>query len=251
LREIFGDIDGALELMLSAYARLDPAETEHRAWTLVQTAHLLVSTGKLQDAAAVLEAALKLVPDYHYGLAALGKVQTAKGNHDEAVGLFQRRYELAPHPENLFDVAAALHHAGKREESKEAFARFEKLALAESEGWDNANRELIVWYADYANKPAEALKIAKREIARRRDIATLDAYAWSLYRSGMYSEAASEIEKALAVGTLDARILYHAGAIARAAGENGKAETYLRRSLEINGKSEVAAEARLLLAGRP
>jgi tetratricopeptide (TPR) repeat protein len=213
LREVFGDIEGALELMRAAYTRINPAETEDRAWTLVQTAHLLSVSGKLDEAEATLAEALKLQPDYHYALAALAKVHTLKGDAEAAVKLMRRRYELAPHPENLFDVAAALHAAGKRDEAMETFRKFEGLALAESEGWDNANRELITWYADYADKPEEALKIARREIARRQDVLTLDAYAWALYRSGKFTEANEAVSKALAVGTTDPRILSHARAI--------------------------------------
>jgi tetratricopeptide (TPR) repeat protein len=248
LREIFGDIEGALELMRAAYQRINPAETEDRAWTLVQIAHLLSSTGKADDAGLILEEALQLVPDYHYALGAFGKLQSAKGNHQEGVKLLRRRYELAPHPENLFDLGIALHHGGRQAESKVVFQQFEKLALAESGGWDNANRELAAWYADYANKPDDALNIAKREIARRADIATLDVYAWALYRAGKYRDAAVQINKAMSVGTQDPKILFHAGAIALAAGDKVKGASYLHRSLEVNAKSEVAADARRLLS---
>jgi tetratricopeptide (TPR) repeat protein len=40
LRELFGDIDGAIELMSKAYDRTPPLEYEDRAWTLTQLAHL-------------------------------------------------------------------------------------------------------------------------------------------------------------------------------------------------------------------
>ena len=118
----------------------------------------------------------------------------------------------------MFDLGTALKKAGKLAESKAVLADFERKALKESEGWDNANRELISYYADYAAQPAAALRIALQEIARRRDVMTLDAYAWALYRNGRSKEALAEIESALVVGTVDPRILYHAGAIAMAAG---------------------------------
>src|SRR5690606_1927237 len=133
--------EGALELMYQVLRRTDPAETEDRAWTLTHIAHLATLTGKLEEAAHLLELALDQMPDYHYALAGLAKVRAAQDRHGEAVELLRRRYELAPHPENLFDLAAALRKADKRTESDAAFARFEKEALAESAGWDNANRE--------------------------------------------------------------------------------------------------------------
>jgi tetratricopeptide (TPR) repeat protein len=247
LREVFGDIEGALELMYQAFNRLIPSETEERSWTLTQIAHLLMLTGKIDNAGTVLEQALQLTPEYHYALAGLAKVQAARGKHDEAIGLLRRRYELAPHPENLFDLGSALRNAGKLAESNAVLADFERKALKESEGWDNANRELIAYYTDYATQPAAALRIARREIARRRDVMTVDAYAWALHRNGRSREALKEIQSALAVGTVDPRILYHAGAIAMATGNHEAGKKYLQQSLDVNSRSEVAAEARRLL----
>ena len=43
-----------------------------------------------------------------------------------------------------------------------AFARFEKEALRESAGPDNANRELVFYYVDHARRPAEALRLPWR-----------------------------------------------------------------------------------------
>jgi tetratricopeptide (TPR) repeat protein len=251
LRELFGDIEGSIEMMNQAAGRLSPQETEDRAWVLTQIGHLYTVIGKTADADRVLDEALRLMPDYHYALAALGRLRTMEGRSEEAVTLFRKRYESAPHPENLFDLGEALHRAGRVRESKAAFVEFEHKALAESEAQDNANRELVAYYADYAAKPREALRIATMEIGRRRDILTLDAWAWALHRSGRSREALPAIEKALAVGTVDARLLYHGAVIAKAAGRPKAARQYLQRSLEVNGRSESAREARRLLALLP
>lgn len=248
LRELFGDVEGALELMNQTLSRLNPSETEDRSWTITQIAHLMMFTGKVDTADSALESALQLTPDYHYALAGLAKVRVAQGRHSDAVTLLRRRYQLAPHPENLFDLGVALRKAGKFSESKTVLADFERKALTESDRWDNANRELVAYYTDYAKKPDAALLIARREIGRRRDIMTLDAYAWALHANGRNSEAAREIESALAVGTVDPRILYHAGAIAIANGRTDVAKKYLQHSLSVNSHSEVAVDARRLLA---
>lgn len=248
LRELFGDLEGALELMNQAWTRTDPKETEDRAWLLTQIGHLLTVSGKTEDAGRVLNEALQLMPEYHYALAGLARVRAAQDKHAEAAALLHRRYEIAPHPENLFDYGAALRRAGRTAESRRILAEFEKKALAESAGWDNANRELISYYTDFANQPAAALKIAGQEISRRRDVGTLDAYAWALHHSRRSSEAVKVMEEALAVGTVEPRILYHAAAIALAAGKPEDAKRYGRRSLEVNARSEVAQSARRLLA---
>lgn len=110
----------------------------------------------------------------------------AQGKSDEAVSLFEARYRVAPHPENLYDVAKAKRRAGRGTEAEAAdlFSEFERLALMESEANDNANRELVFYYADVANETSRALGIARTASGRRRDVFTLDAYAWALFRAG-------------------------------------------------------------------
>ncbi|MGH9333636.1 MAG: tetratricopeptide repeat protein, partial [Vicinamibacteria bacterium] len=105
LRELFGDIEGAVELMSSAYDRIDPAESEERAWVLTQLAHLHLLSGKLEEADGLLEEALRLFPAYHYALANRAKVRCGEGRYAEAADLFRQRYQAATHPENLFDLA--------------------------------------------------------------------------------------------------------------------------------------------------
>ncbi|HJS58808.1 MAG TPA: tetratricopeptide repeat protein [Vicinamibacteria bacterium] len=248
LRELFGDVDGAMELMAQALDSTPASETEDRAWLLTQMAHLRLMTGKAAEAEKLLDEALASFPAYHYALAQLAKVRAGQGRHAEAATLLRQRYDAAPHPENLYDLAVALERAGSGDAAKVAFAEFETKALAETHDADNANRELIFYYADHAQKAAEAVAVARREIARRRDLHTLDAHAWALFRNGRFAESRKVMERALAVGVREASILYHAGAIAAKLGERGPASERLRQSLELNAVSDVAADARRELA---
>ena len=59
-------------------------------------------------------------------------------------------------------------------------------------------------------QPAKALEVAQREYAWRRDVYTLDAYAWALHVNGRDAEARKQIETALAVGVRDEKLLSHA-----------------------------------------
>src|SRR5262245_29259762 len=161
LRELFGDIDGAIDFMQDAYQRTPNAETEDRAWTLTQLAHLHLISGRIESADRLLATALTLYPDYHYALATPGKLRTAQGRLSAAVQPFQDLCSVAPHPENLYLLARSLDRAGQTEESRKAFADFERKALAESAGTDNSNRELVYYFADVAGKSSEALRIAR------------------------------------------------------------------------------------------
>ena len=248
LRELFGDADGARELLQQAFHRTPPAETEDRAWMLTQLAHLELASSQAERAATLVEHAMQLFPGYHYALAQLGRARSMQGRHADAVDAYRKRYAAAPHPENLYELAVALKAAGRQAEAERAFADFERQALGESDGVDNANRELIFYYADHGARPGDALRIARLESARRSNVATLDALAWALHVSGEHAAARTAIDRALAVGIRDAEILFRAGAITARTGDRGTARRHLRQSLDISPRSPVAEAARQLLS---
>jgi tetratricopeptide (TPR) repeat protein len=212
-RELHGDITGAMELMQMAYDATSYQEFEDRAWLLTQMSHLELLDGDLKRAEMFAGGALGLFPSYHYALAALAQVRLAQNRNDDAVALLEQRYKVAPHAENLFSLAEALKRAGRENEAKHAFAEFETQSLKESNIGDNSNHELMAYYVDDAAQPTKALAIAEKELQRRRDILTIDCYAWALAASGDYAKANAEMQKVLAVGTKDPKIREHARVI--------------------------------------
>jgi tetratricopeptide (TPR) repeat protein len=212
LRELFGDIEGALELMTMALHSTPFREFEERAWIMTQMAHLHLVSGRVEEAELAARQALELFSEYHYALAALAEVRTTQKKYAEAADLLRRRYRSAPHPENLYALAAALERAGHKAEARVAFARFENEARGEMNNADNANRELSMYYAGPGGKPREALRVAGLELARRRDVYTREAYAWALFESGRWQEARSEYEEVLALGIRNPKLLERAAA---------------------------------------
>ncbi len=215
LRELHGQLAGALQLMHMAYDATPFQESEDRAWLLTQIAHLQLLSGNLAEAEMYATGALGLFPNYHYALGTLAQVRVEQNRNDEAIELLEKRYAAAPHAENLFPLAEALERAGRKEDAAKDFAEFERKALGESNITDNSNHELIAYYVDYAHEPAKALQIARQELVRRHDALTLDAYAWSLAANGEYGQANIEMQKALAFGIKDPEVLRHASEIAQ------------------------------------
>jgi tetratricopeptide (TPR) repeat protein len=221
LRELHGNLTGALELMQMAYDATPFGETEDRAWILTQMAHLHFVGGDLSKAESYATSALALFSDYHYALGALAQVRIAQKRYEDAVSLLRKRYTAAPHAENLYALAEALDLAGQTEESQKDFAEFERKSLTETGIADNSNHELIAYYVDHAHQPEKALAVAEREIGRRKDIFTLDCYAWALAVNHKYEVAEAQMQKALQVGTKDPKILAHAKFIAEHRGVTG------------------------------
>jgi hypothetical protein len=75
---------------------------------------------------------------------------------------------------------------------------------------------------------------ARAELGTRRDIYGWDLLAWSLYRSQRAAEAVPATEQALALGTRDPMLWYHAGMIRLAAGDSVGGRLALRTALRIN-----------------
>lgn len=246
LRELFGDVDGAYELMDMAYQATVPTETEDRAWILSQMGHLRLVAGRTDDAENILQQALVLFPGYHYALSNLAKVRIMQKRYEDAVTLLRQRYQAAPHAENLYDLAEALALAGHEGDSKAAFAEFENQSLAEANRKDNSSRELVFCYADHAHQPAKALDVARQEYSWRHDVYTLDAYAWALHVNGQDAEARKQIEAALAVGVHDSKMLAHAGEIVLKLGDRAAAQHYLEQAVGLHTAG--SEQARLVLA---
>jgi Tfp pilus assembly protein PilF len=76
----------------------------------------------------------------------------------------------------------------------------------------------------------------------------LDSYAWALSQNGRHAEARKQLDMALAVGTQDAELLYHAGVIASRLKDRDGAVRLLARSLDVNPQSRVAAASRARLS---
>ncbi|MGC9945050.1 MAG: tetratricopeptide repeat protein [Bryobacteraceae bacterium] len=243
LRELFGDNDGAREFWESAM-RLTLADEEQRAWLATQMASLIRRTGHAGQAESLLRQVLSAVPGYQPALAEMARVLMQQHRYDDAVTLLRERYQKVPRPDVQFELARALQMAGRATEAQTAYQAFERAARTAIDAPYNYNHELAAYYTDRALNPAEALRIAKIEMARRQDVETLDAYAWALQASGDLAQAQTQMDRALAVGLRDASFFYRAGAIASQRKDAPAATRYFNDSLAVSPESDAANAAR-------
>lgn len=227
LREVYGDHEGALDFLGEGLRRASENEVEDQAYLLTESARLQWLSGNSKSAADTLQRALHLFPEYHRALRTLALVRTSEANYDEALALLTRRHQAVNDSSSDYDFAEALERSGRAQEAETAFATFEKHATAEIANPYNANRELIFYYADHRNEPAKALALAEREHAIRHDVATQDAYAWALYRNRKFTEAKTQLDRALALGVREPRLFCHAGRIAAALGDKPAADKFV------------------------
>ena len=116
------------------------------------------------------------------------------------------------------------------------------------------NRQLVTFYTDHDRRPAHAVALAARELAVRKDVYGWDAYGWALYRAGRLAEARRASDRALRLGTRDARLFYHSGLISLALGDEDRAAEDLEMALDISPvfdplQARAARRALLALGG--
>ncbi len=225
LRELFGDDEGAIEFYGEALSRTAQSDLDQRAWLLTQKARLILASGNAKGASEILAQALTLFPDSQLASLLMADVQTANGNYPQAAQLFEKCYRAVPSSANLYKWAVALDRAGQKDKAAEQFAAFEKKARVEISQPYNANLQLIAFYTERKSDPAEALRIATLESAKRQDCHTLAALAWAQYQDGKFADAKTSIDKALAVGIRDPGYLSHAALIAAKLNQNGEGES--------------------------
>jgi tetratricopeptide (TPR) repeat protein len=220
LREVYGDYDGAAEFYSEALRRTPQSDTEERSWLMVQSARMLLRTKNAAAAASTLEQAEKLFPTSLQVLEQKADLARTKGDLAEAASLLAKESQASPAPAHLYAWAEALDRAGRHEEARTIYEKFEADSAA-------AGSALVLYYADRKQNPEKALALANRQISARQDTATLDAYAWALYRAGKFAEARKQIDKLLALGTRDPGYACHAALIAARTGTSDSASLHL------------------------
>lgn len=244
LRDVFGDHEGAIEVLRLILDSTIASDGENRAWAFSQIGRLDIEEGKLDTAEGALKQAVSLAPDGADCLRMMARLRLAQKLPAGAADLLRSSYKAAPRVETLYELGNALEAAGRKNEATQTFDDFEQKALAEAANPDNANHALVFYYADHARKPGEALRIARIEAARLHDVHTLDALAWAFYVNGQYTEARQQMDLVLKVGAREAPVFYHAGRIAAKLGDSAQAAHHFRMAADLNStKSNEAAQA--------
>jgi tetratricopeptide (TPR) repeat protein len=111
------------------------------------------------------------------------------------------------------------------------------------------NRELAIFFANHDRHLPESLALAQKELQARHDVYSWDALAWALLKNDRTAEAHDAMQKALALGTQDPLLFFHAAAIGRKLSDPG-ATDFARKALAINPQFHVlyADEARRWLS---
>ena len=250
LRKLYGDLQGATEMMAMAVRSVSPRDPETYAWLLVQYGDLHFEQGRLKVAEAAYEKARHVFPAYYRAVEAMARIRAAQQRYAEAIKLYRRAINIVPAPDMIASLGDLYHLAGQPEAAEEQYAQVEFIARLDTLNSITYNRQVAHFYADHDRGIDAALDMMERERDNRRDIHTYDTLAWVYYKAGRLNDAQKAMQQALRLGTQDALLWYHAGMIAHGLGELDTAQAQLRRALDINPYFSPlhARRARLTLA---
>lgn len=233
LRELHGDTNGAIAAMRLAI-QAGPLRSEATAWCDVQLGNLYFALGDLDLAERAYRRSLERVDGYAHGNAGLARVRAARGDLVGAATLYERAVAGLPLPDYvgaLGDVYARLGNAGAAARQYALVDVERRLLIANGVRID---ADLALFDTDHDHDLGRAVEVARAEYAVRPSVHIADILSWAEFRSGDLGHALVHSEQALRLGTQDPLLLYHAGAIAQAAGDDSRARTLLGRVHDLN-----------------
>ena len=251
-----GDAHNAVALAQAAYVAADAAEEAGPAlsWYAYLAGTLSLSAGEPEEAATWFDRAVGHWPTGYLALAGRARAAAALGDTESAIDDYRAAIAVAPQPDALTALGDLLALRGDHAGAAEQYATVEAIArLQAGDAGLVYNRQLALFLVDHDGDAAEALTLAERELKVRKDAYGYDAYAWALLANGRAADADAAMSAALATGTRDARMLFHAGEIAHALGDDARARTLLEESLAIRGALDPlsASRANASLASLP
>ena len=210
-RELQGDLDGAVQLMRMSAEATSRQDVEGLAWTFAQIGNLYVLQGRLDDAEREFSRAEFIFPSHPYAMNGRVRLLIARHRYADALDLSRR---VPTTPESLATQGDLLTRLGHLDDAEKLYRDAERV---EREGWQQEQPQpgaLARFLAERGRNIPEAIALAERAAAERQDVITMDALAWSYFRAGRVADAASAIQRATRLGTVDPRIRCHASAIA-------------------------------------
>jgi tetratricopeptide (TPR) repeat protein len=252
-QELHGHAEAARGLLRSARdqaARLHGMPAEQLAWFNLRLGDLALRNGHLGEAEHELRKGLTISPQDYRILGAMARLEASRHRWPSAIDYGERAIASALDPATLGLVGDAYRAMGDGSKAQEYYRTME-LAVLQQPG--PFHRAWSLFLLDHEREVPRVLAKVREEIQTRQDIYGYDLLAWALHKSGDDRGAAATMSSALALGTRDAMLFYHAGMIAFAQGNRPQARDYLKQALQVNPYWDPfqPAQARAVLASLP
>lgn len=214
-----------------AAADLDMGRSE-AAFYRFQLAYFLHRAGRIGEALDAVDRGLAIDPGHRASKELRAQILVSLGRLYDAATAYEAILSVSPAADLHGALAKVYRALGRGADANAELAKGRELGRAQLGLYPAERRHLAGFFADV--EPATALTAALADFDTRRDVGAYDTLAWAYYRTGQTAEAARYVTGALGQGTRDATLLYHAGMISAAVGQKARAVENLRSALELN-----------------
>ncbi len=232
VREITGDVRGAMEIMETALSD-NTSSQENTAWGLAELGRLAFGTYR-EQAEIYYNEARKIYPGHAAATAGLAKLELFRGHEEKARELAQSVVDALPLPEYVALLGDIETMAGNADKAavyyKLVQVGYDRIAAAGT----NVELERAKFLAERGLDLKANQERAKAVYADRPTIYAADVLAWAAHKNGDRATALEYAEKALATGSQDAAILFHAGMIYKDAGKTTEAMQLFKQAAASN-----------------
>ena len=166
IREINGDVDGAIEAMQKAVDAGYPGY-ENTEWCRLTLAELYERYGEPEKALALYEESLLHRPGYPFALAGIASFERQNENYQKAEELLLLALEAVPEISFQEELYLTYRDWGKNSEASNAYSVMLEMLQDDITHGHNMDIEMAVILMDFAGQPAEALTYAQRQYDAR------------------------------------------------------------------------------------
>ncbi len=201
LREIHGDMPGAIEAMTMAVKAGYPG-TDQTSWALLTLGILYEKQGKPEAAQVQYQTILAERQDYPFALAALGELELDKKNYAKAEQLLKQAAEIIPEV-GFYEGLAKLYKAtGRQDEFEATFNEIIAMMEDDEAHGHNMSLEFAHAYADLKGDYEKALEYTLKEYAKRPENIDVNGMLAEFYhKTGKTEKAGMHLQKALRTGS--------------------------------------------------
>ncbi len=227
------------------------------SWFYVKHGDILARHGQLEKAETEYATAQKLNPGSWKVLASLARLKAMQQDHAGVILYGEKLNAIAP----MTDVVGLMADASKALGNKAGAEKYSAQVLKMNQSTIDAGTEpeseldtkrghthdrmFSNYLADHDLLLPLAQHAATHDLANRKDVYAYDAYAWATYKLAisvskatdsnyLKLEAKQSIAKALALGTKDSKMYFHAGMIELSLSHKSVAKSHFQEALRIN-----------------
>lgn len=234
LREIHGDMKGAIEAMQMAVKAGYPGY-EETAWASLILGELLEKEGKINEARKVYEGILMERENYPFAIDALARISMKLEDYSTAEVLLKRACEIIPEVGFYERLAGLYKEIGRDDEAEKLKGKIlEMLADDEAKG-HKMGMEYARVYLELFEDYDKALNYAKKELEYRPKNKDVNQLMAAIYmKMGKYNEAKAHLKTASRTGATDAELIAMQGIMSHKDGNVDGAKEKLVQHIKKN-----------------